>query len=86
MFRIKSIVAFFLWTALPIGEAALVTGFGVMGQRASAIDAPGWCIAALISAIVLTALLIAKSIRDRTRLPKTAGTPPCQAFSWTKSR
>lgn len=66
--RVKSIVAFVLWTALPIIGAALVTAFGVMGQIAKAADASAWRIAALVSAIALAVLLIAKSIRDRTRL------------------
>lgn len=68
MSRVKPFIAFFFWTVLPILDAALVTGFGVLGQLANATDAPGWRIAALISAVVLAVLLIAKSIRDRTRL------------------
>jgi len=45
--RVKAFVAFIAWTVLLILGAPLVTGFGVMGQLATATDAPGWRIAAL---------------------------------------
>ena len=68
MSQVKSFVAFVVWTVLPVLGAALVTGFGLLGQLASATEAPGWRIAALICAFVLAALLVAKSIRDRLKL------------------
>lgn len=68
MSRARSFFGFLLWNVLPVTGAAAVTVFGALGQLVAAPVAPPWRIAAVVAAVVLALLLVAKSVRDRTRL------------------
>lgn len=68
MSRVRSFIAFVTWTVLPVAGAAAVTVFTAVGQLVDPADAAPWRIAAVLSASLMALLLIAKSVRDRTRL------------------
>jgi hypothetical protein len=66
--RVRSFLAFVIWTVLPIAGAAAVTLFGAVGQSVKPVDAGPWRVAAVVTASILALLLIGKSIRDRARM------------------
>lgn len=68
MGRARSFFGFLLWNLLPVAGAAAVTVFGALGQLVAAPSAPPWRIAAVVAAVALALLLVAKTIRDRARL------------------
>jgi GAF domain-containing protein len=64
--KFRAITSFAVWTLLPIATAAAGSILGVSAQLAGPGGTDGLRIAALILAICLAVLLIAKSIRDRS--------------------